>query len=76
MGSESHLRRGGPQNASREPLGALLEASGAEQKEVGNGSGPVWAPKGAKTGAKMAPQNAPSCLHEAKTVHEASGDRF
>ena len=35
MGSESHLRRGGPQKASGEPLGTLLEASGAEKKKLG-----------------------------------------
>ena len=31
MGSESHIRRGSPQKASWRPLGALLEASGAEK---------------------------------------------
>ena len=46
IGSKSHLRRGGLQKASGEPLGALLEASGAGKKEVGNGSWPAWAPKG------------------------------
>ena len=30
MGSESHLRRGSPQKASWRPLGALLEALGAD----------------------------------------------
>ena len=31
IGSESHLRRGSPQKASWRPLGALLEALGAEK---------------------------------------------
>ena len=52
IGSKSHLRRGDPQNASREALGAFLEASGAEQKEVGNGSLPVWAQKGSQNGGQ------------------------
>ena len=35
MGSESHLRRGRRQEASWEPLGALLEALGAEKSNWG-----------------------------------------
>ena len=34
MGSESHLRRGSPQKASWKPLGALLEALGAEKTKL------------------------------------------
>ena len=52
MGSESHLRRGGPQKASGEPLGALLEALGAEKKKLGTALGRF----GAKKGAKMVTQ--------------------
>ena len=33
-GSESHLRRGSPQKASWRPLGALLEALGAEKTKL------------------------------------------
>ena len=40
IGSESHLRRGSPQKASWGPLGALLEASGADKKLA-------WRPLGA-----------------------------
>ena len=51
--SKSHLRRRGPQKPSGEPLGALLEASGAEKKKLGTALGRL----GAKKGAKMGPQN-------------------
>ena len=50
MGSESHLRRGGPQKASGEPLGALLEASGAEKKKLGTALGRLGPKKGANIG--------------------------
>ena len=42
MGSESHLRRGSPQKASWRPLGALLEASGAEKSKFGGLLEPSW----------------------------------
>ena len=72
IGSKSHLRRGDPQNASREALGAFLEASGAEKKKLGTALCRFGPKKGAKMGAKMAPQNAPRCLHEAKMLQEGS----
>ena len=50
IGSKSHLRRGGPQNASGEPLGALLEASGAEKKKLGTALGRLGPQNGAKIG--------------------------
>ena len=68
IGSKSHLRRGDPQNASREALGAFLEASGAEKKKLGT----VLCRLGPKKGTKMAPQNAPRCPREAKTLQEGS----
>ena len=72
IGSKSHLRRGGPQNASREPLGAFLEASGAEKKKLGTALCRFGSKKGAKMWAKMAPQNVPRCPHEAKMLQEGS----
>ena len=50
IGSKSHLRRGDPQNASREALGAFLEASGAEKKKLGTALGRLGPQKGAKIG--------------------------
>ena len=72
IGSKSHLRRGDPRNASREALGAFLEASGTEKKKLGTALCRFGPKKGAKMGAKMAPQNAPRCLHEAKMLQEGS----
>ena len=48
IGSHSHLRRGGPQKASGEPLGTLLEASGAGKKKLGTALGRLGAKKVAK----------------------------
>ena len=42
MGSESHLRRGSPQKASWKPLGALLEALGAEKTTLESLLGRSW----------------------------------
>ena len=50
IGSKSHLRRGGPQKASGEPLGTLLEASGAEKKKLGTALGQLWAKNKFKRG--------------------------
>ena len=72
IGSKSHLQSGEPQNASREALGAFLEASGAEKKKLETALCRFGSKKGAKTRAKMAPQNAPRCLHEAKMLQEGS----
>ena len=72
IGSKAHLRRGDPRNASREALGAFLEASGAGKKKLGTALCRFRSKKGAKMGAKMAPQNAPRCLHEAKMLQEGS----
>ena len=53
MGSESHLRRGSPQKASWKPLGALLDALGAEKKRLGKALGRFGPQKGAKMRTKM-----------------------
>ena len=76
IGSKSHLRRGGLQKASGEPLGALLEASGAEIKKLGTALGRVGPQKGAKTGARMGAKNAPRCLQEPKRLQEAAREPF
>ena len=49
-----------------------MEASGAEKKKLGTALCRFGPKKGAKMRAKMAPQNAPRCLHEAKTLQEGS----
>ena len=54
-GSKSHLRRRCLQKASGEPLGALLDASGAEKKELGINLGRLGPKKGAKIGGKIGP---------------------
>ena len=53
-------------------LGALLGASGAEKKKLGAALGRLGAKKESKMGAKMAPLNAPRCLHEANMLQEGS----
>ena len=53
MGSEWHLRRGGPQKASGESLGALLEASGDEKKKLGMALGRLGPQKSPKIGAQI-----------------------
>ena len=72
IGSEFHLRRGGPQNASGEPLGALLDALGAEKKKLGTALGRFGPKKGPKMWAKMGPQNVPRSLQEPKRLQEAA----
>ena len=52
MGSESHLQRGSPQKASWKPLGALLEALGADKNKVGIALGPLLAAVGANNSAQ------------------------
>ena len=52
MGSESHLRRGRPPEASWKPLGALLEALGADKNKVGIALGPLLAAVGANYNPK------------------------
>ena len=56
IASKSHLRRGDPQNASREALGAYLEASGAEKKKLGTALCRFGTRKGAKMGGKWHPK--------------------
>ena len=46
MGSESYLRRGSPRKASWKPLGALLDALGAEKSNLGIALGRSWAALG------------------------------
>ena len=45
IGSESHIRRGGPQKAFGQPLGVFLDASGAEKKKLGTALCPKRKPK-------------------------------
>ena len=59
MGSESHLRRGSPQKASWKPLGALLEALGAEKTKLESllaALGGLPRQFSPKKGSKMGPQ--------------------
>ena len=66
MESESHLRRGSPQKASWRPLGALLEALGAEKNKVGIALGRSWKPSKtdfSKKGSKMGPQKISRSQH-------------
>ena len=65
ISSESHLRRGGPQNAFREPLGAHLEASGAEKKKLGTALGRFGPKKEAKMDPKMEPRKPPGAFQDA-----------
>ena len=55
ISSKSHLRRGGPQKASGESLGALLAASGAEKKKLGMALGRLGPKKGPKIGSDLKP---------------------
>ena len=63
MGSESHLRRGSPQKASWKPLGALLEALGAEKTKLESllaALGSLSRQFSPKKGSKMGPQKSPA----------------
>ena len=55
MGPESHLRRGSPQEASWRPLGARLDALGAEKSNLGIALGRSWAALGPCYSAKTPP---------------------
>ena len=52
MGPESYPRRGSPQKLSWRPLGALLDALGAEKSKLGTALGRSWAALGACYSAK------------------------
>ena len=59
MGSESYLRHGSPQKASWKPLGALLEALGAEKTKLESllaALGGLSRQVLTKMGSKMGPQ--------------------
>ena len=72
IGSTSHLRRGDPQNASREALGAFLEASGAEKKKLGAALARFSPKKGAKMDPKMGPRK-PLGAHRSRKKEVGNG---